>query len=387
MNIDISHYHIARCQKYCLWLNMPSHYQFDFIDALIKYDIDILIRFFGIIDENRRSMGWDFPSELSTEYSFVEANLRALDSIQDWRERIHIVPGTVGNEFLMKLIDKLIETNTRWVHWSECVKPGLNRLLRWPFRFLYGRKIERYALGALAVSSMAKKEFLTWGISKQKIMLLPYAMYPLKPSVKKENSVEEFARNRFVFMFCGALSQRKGVDVLLKAFQMIAHQYPLSALVLVGPDQKDGYYKNLSRSLGISEDSLMITGAVKYDRVRNILPLCQVFVLPSRYDGWGMVIYEAGCLAKPIISTENCGASHHLIIEDINGYKIKAGDVSALFIAMQRYIDSPGLAKIHGHNSAVMATFFHANKNVERFLMAMETYINRTLAHANSSSS
>ena len=376
MIIDKRGYPVAKSHKYCLWMNIPSHHQLDFVKTLHESGVDLKVRFFGKVDEGRRHMGWDAEPQLAENATYVRRSIDALDdSVPDWRERVHIVPGTVGDRFLMDLVDRLIGERVRWVHWSECVKPGWNRIIRLPFRMFYGRKIMRYALGALAVSKMAEKEFISWGVDSKKIRWLPYTVSPLTGSDHVNESIKRFIENRFAFMFGGALCRRKGTDLLLQAFKCIGHRYPSSVLILVGPDTKDRRYEAQAKRLNIPTDRVLFMGPVKFDQMRDILPLCDIFILPSRYDGWGMVIFEAASMGKAVIGTDRCGAAHHIIVDGLNGFRVKAGDADSLAAAMQRYLESPGLAQIHGAHSKIMADFFHPARNVERFLCAMESFL------------
>jgi len=159
MSIDKLDYSSARSEKYCLWMNMPSHHQRDFIHALHIAGIDLQVRFYGKVDDRRKIMGWDSEPLLDQYSQYVKPSIDAVEeSVPDWMNRIHIIPGTVGDKFLMSLVKHLIRKKIQWVHWSEDVKPGLNRLIRLPLRRLYGRKIKLYALGALARGGFPSKK-------------------------------------------------------------------------------------------------------------------------------------------------------------------------------------------------------------------------------------
>ena len=222
---------------------------------------------------------------------------------------------------------------------------------------------------------MAEKEFISWGVAPAKIRWLPYAANPLKESGDANDQIRKFIRNRFVFMFSGALCQRKGTDLLLQSFKRVVEQYPQTALVLIGPDTTDGYYEAYSRKLNLPSDRVLFTGPVGFDQMNEMFVSCDALILPTRYDGWGMVIYEAASMGKALIATERCGAAHHIIVDGLNGYRVKAGDVDSLALAMQKYLDSPGLAQLHGKHSKIMAEFFRPEKNAERFLTAIESFL------------
>ncbi|MGA2463610.1 MAG: glycosyltransferase family 4 protein [Thermodesulfobacteriota bacterium] len=367
-------YPLAEGEKYCLWMGMPDHHTLDFMRAMYDRGIDLKVRFFDRVSGYRIGMGWKAEPKLHENEALVQADMSALRLVPDWRDRIHIVPGTVGDRFLMALVDELIRCKVEWVHWSECVKPGLNRILRIPIRKRYGQKIQKYAIGALAISKMAEREFMRWGLSGEKIKWLPYSANPLQHHGQKDDQIASFCGGRFVFMFCGALCHRKGVDVLLSSFAAIARRYGDTVLVLVGPDMENGKYQAQTRHEGIIQH-VLFRGVVKAESIGRLLSMCDVFILPSRYDGWGMVLFEAASLGKAVIATDRCGAAHHLIMEGVNGFKVKAGDSISLQNAMERYVSSPEMAIDHGKNSARISEFFSPGNNVERFLDAMQVFL------------
>jgi len=357
-------------RKYCFWLNMPDHHQKDFLSALTSSNIDVRILYYGAVPEHRQLMGWDATPVLADNECYIVPSISSLYEMKDWRERIHIIPGIVGNRFLMELTSVLSKNSCKWVHWSECVKPGINRLLRMPLRILYGLKIRKFALGALAVSKMAEKEFISWGVPNEKICWLPYALNPPRIDHDKDVTLELTTKGKIIFMFCGVLCKRKGTDILISAFEKLCKKYNNCLLALVGPDTKNRYYNKLVHSKGLSEQ-IVLFDAVRADRIGNIISRCDVFILPSRYDGWGVALFEGASLGKPIISTDRCGAAYHLILEGINGFRVASSNQEELFNAMEKYIVAPDLKKQHGKASYEIAKLFYPESNVKRFLSAM----------------
>jgi glycosyltransferase involved in cell wall biosynthesis len=318
-------------------------------------------------------MGWDPTPDLADNECYVAPRISSLYKMIDWEERIHIVPGIVGNRFLMTLTSVLSTNSSKWVHWSECVKPGVNRLLRRPLRKLYGSKIRKYALGALAISKMAEREFISWGVPSEKIFWLPYTLNPPQIQHDMETTFKLDRKDKIIFMFCGMLCKRKGTDLLILAFEKLCKKYKNCLLVLVGPDTKGNYYSRLVHSKALSEHIVFID-AVKAERIGSIISLCDVFILPSRYDGWGVVIFEAASIGMPIISTDRCGAAHHLILDGINGFRVESSSQEALFDAMQKYVLENNIIKLHGNASYEIAKLFYPECNVKRFLSAISVF-------------
>ena len=60
-----------------------------------------------------------------------------------------------------------------------------------------------------------------------------------------------------------------------------------------------------------------------------------VFVLPSRYDGWGVVVNQALAAGLPIITSDEVGAGFDLVEPGSNGFRVRAGEVDDLHRAQR----------------------------------------------------
>ncbi|MCC6234730.1 MAG: glycosyltransferase family 4 protein, partial [Verrucomicrobiales bacterium] len=123
-----------------------------------------------------------------------------------------------------------------------------------------------------------------------------------------------------------------------------------ASVCMVGPRERGERYIRMASDLGV-EDSIMFMGAVSPDRIQSLMRAANVVVLPSRHDGWGVVISEAIAVGKAIIASDRCGAALDLISPGINGFLVKAGSVESLAEAMAAYIQDPLLATRHSARS------------------------------------
>lgn len=340
---------------------MPTHHQSAFLQALRDEGVDLVVHYFKRVSAQRIRHGWDDPQNLPAGERFVEPNLASVDACADWRERLHVIPG-YGAMFLLRLALHLSLHRVPWVNWCEPSSKGLRWYLNFPVKRGYAALINRYALGALAIGSMAREDFLRWGVEDRLIRFLPYSSAGLEPS-QRSSVARRVGTPQFVFV--GALCYRKGVDVLLEAFRHIVQDHPSARLRVVGFDESGGAYQRLAAQLGVAE-AVEFAGGVPAREVADSLKDCDVLVLSSRFDGWGMVVNEAASLGKALIATDMCGSAHHLISPEINGFRVRHGSSAALAEAMLRYCREPDLARRHGRLSLTKFMDFTPSRNASR---------------------
>ncbi len=125
------------------------------------------------------------------------------------------------------------------------------------------------------------------------------------------------------FLFIGQYIERKGIDILIHAYQSYRKQVsePWS-MTCCG----QGELSKLMESVPGVENS----GFVQPDRIDDILLNSGVFVMPSRFDAWGVAIAEACASGLPVICSEACGASVDVVSSYFNGIVVPTGDVDAL---------------------------------------------------------
>lgn len=138
-------------------------------------------------------------------------------------------------------------------------------------------------------------------------------------------------------LFSGQLIERKGVDVLLKAFATAAGTEPRLRLHLIGSGPERARFEALvPPELG---DRVVFMGHQDPGTLPAIFATADAFCLPSRHDGWGVVVNEALGAGLPILVSDAVGAGRDLVTDNVNGFVTPAGDVAALASALTRISD------------------------------------------------
>jgi glycosyltransferase involved in cell wall biosynthesis len=362
-------------------MNIPSHYQSAFFRALNgRNEINLRVVYFDGASQERAEEGWQAGHEAQPYESFASAKdspEELVRSVPEWNERIHIIAGV----FCPELMHWICANGLRWCHWSEMPGIRLAEIVGYRaslFRLLNpvmlaakrgeGRRIRNCALGAFGQGVLAQRAFRMMGVPKSKIADLYYTPDGLEKTAPSA-AVVSFAEGRNVFLAVSALCHRKGIDVLLRAFAKLkAEEW---CLVLCGLDRSEGLYEALAQELGI-RDQVLFLGAYPSERIAEVYSASDVFVLPSRFDGWGAVLNEAASVGVALIGTDLCGGSWHVIKPALNGFCVRAGSVKSLYDAMNKYVNSPALIKMQGAASrTVFLQEFTPEKNVDRLVLAL----------------
>lgn len=369
--------------KLCIWMDGPSHHQSGFFNALYSVDnVVIEVRYFHAISGKRSAEGWSSSYEFRAFEKCVqgfETPEEMLKTVPDANERIHLVSANFSPE----LVSYFCKNNIKWCHWSEMSGIRLAELLNYNmsvFRLLNplvlllkrkeGKRIDRFAIGAFGQGILAQRSFRWMGVPPKKLANLFYVPASL-PLLEAAITIKKFAEGRRVFLSVAALCKRKGIDILLKSFAQLGTKD--WCLVLCGLDKADGAYQKLANLLGIQAQVLFL-GAYPVARIAEVYMASDVFILPSRFDGWGAALNEAASVGMPLIGTDLCGGAWHVIQPDVNGYRVKADSVNSLKVAMQCYVDEPALIAAHGKQSKkIFFEEFTPAKNVERLIRGLET--------------
>ena len=212
-----------------------------------------------------------------------------------------------------------------WCFWGE--RPGFHqpawagRLLRkWKLSKLHATPAPIWGIGKFAVDEY-RREFG----SQRAYFNLPYFS-----DLQRFRSPEREEKSERVFLFSGSLIARKGVDLLVAAFARLAREVPNVRLRIVG----DG-------ELRVASERVDFVGFRDWQELPREYAAADVLCVPSRYDGWGLVVPEGLASGLPVIATDRMGAALEFVETGRNGWLIPAGDEEALLSAMREAVVKP----------------------------------------------
>jgi len=151
------------------------------------------------------------------------------------------------------------------------------------------------------------------------------ATYQFNKAAKKENFPKRF-------LFAGRYTRDKGVDILWEVFIELQKEHPNDwELWCLGKG-------DLSP---ISHEKIKHFGFIQGNAAADIIKNTGVFILPSLFEPWGVVVHEYACAGFPLICSDKVGAITAFLEEGANGFIVKAGDKALLKQKMKDMMNMP----------------------------------------------
>jgi glycosyltransferase involved in cell wall biosynthesis len=139
----------------------------------------------------------------------------------------------------------------------------------------------------------------------------------------------------FVFLVAARLEPAKGIDVLLQALTLLrAHQDDVAVLIAGDGSQRVKLEAEAS-SLGLNAETVRFLGL--RDDIPDLMEAADALVLPSRWEGLGVVLLEAALSLLPVVAT-NVGGIPEIVQDGVTGFLVPPEDSEALAHAMARVI-------------------------------------------------
>lgn len=168
-------------------------------------------------------------------------------------------------------------------------------------------------------------------VDKDKMVIIPNIVNVEKFRI----SNKMIERELFEFFSLSYLKESKGIDILIKAFSKMKNTN--CRLVIGGDGDERVKLEQLVSRLNLT-DRITFVGHLQRSEVRINMQKCDAFVLPSKYETFGVVYIEALASGKPIIATK-CGGPE-IIVNNSNGVLVPIDDVDGLSKAMDFVINN-----------------------------------------------
>ena len=207
-------------------------------------------------------------------------------------------------------------------------------------RALFGL-IDRQVNAYLTIGSMNERHLLDLGIDASKFFRVCYAVdnawfqarvADARPNREALRAELGLPADRPIALYAAKLIERKAPLDLIQAFGRAVSSIPLPqrpVLLMAGDGGLRPQVEVAIEALGLSE-SVRLLGFQSQQRLAALYELCDVFVLPSAHETWGLVVNEVMNAGKPVIASDRVGAARDLIQDGVNGFVYPFGNTDSL---------------------------------------------------------
>src|SRR5205823_3402286 len=144
---------------------------------------------------------------------------------------------------------------------------------------------------------------------------------------------------------CRLITQ-KGISYAISAIQQAAEQVPDLHYVIVG----DGPLRAVLQAQVVAEDSVHCVHFLGWrDDARAMMAAFDVLLVPSLWEGFGLVLLEAMVARIPIIASQ-VSALPEIVVDGQTGYLVAPADPAALAGRLRDLLSDPGKVRQMGEN-------------------------------------
>lgn len=260
------------------------------------------------------------------------------------------------------------------VIWSEAINTDYSRkeatktVVRKAFGGfvrLYRKLLYFQADAFVAYSRKAKELLVDSGVPEERIFqgiqVMPEKLLP-GARIEKAGTPRN---GKTIVLFLGYLTERKGVQYLIKAFSGLDKDDSRLIIAGSGPSRE-----RLERIAGYSGD-IRFAGYVTEEEKAKYYSMADVFVLPTLHDPWGLVVNEAMHYGLPVVVT-NAAAASEMVEKTGNGFVIPPADVKSLRDCLDKLLGDEALRKRMGEESLKFADACDTRVGIMPFVNAIE---------------
>lgn len=219
-------------------------------------------------------------------------------------------------------------------------------------RHLFFRLLNVMADGYLAIGSLNRRYYVENGIDGRRVFPGPYcvdnayfgelakAAAPHREELRAKLGLQPM---RPVILYASKLQRRKRPDDLLAAFSLLSQAGWKGAkpyLLFVGDGEMLAELEEAARPHG---EDVRFLGFRNQSELPAFFDLCDLFVLPSLAEPWGLIVNEVMSCARPVVVSDEVGCWPDLVKDGVNGFVFPAKDIRALASSLARLLEDEAL--------------------------------------------
>ncbi|MDH6308291.1 glycosyltransferase involved in cell wall biosynthesis [Dysgonomonas sp. PFB1-18] len=271
--------------------------------------------------------------------------------------RLYVMPHGMLDPYFQKAKGRKIKAIRNWFFWKLIERHLVNEsdglLFTCEEELLLARK---------TFSPYKPKQELNIGYG-----ILPPPEFKEEMTQNFSEKCEGWNRKPF-FLFLSRIHEKKGVDMLVKVYLQLYRENPdIPQLVIAGPGLETPYGQHVKALTGGNNNILfpgMLSGETKWGAFYN----CEVFVLPSHQENFGIAIVEAMACQKAVLITDKVNIWREIANGD--GGLICSDTIEEIYDMLSKWLSLTNKEKENMNNSAgkLFFDFFGINEFAKKLL-------------------
>jgi glycosyltransferase involved in cell wall biosynthesis len=213
------------------------------------------------------------------------------------------------------------------------------------YRFTYNSLADIIVVNSIATKNTLLKS-APW-LSDKKIKVIYHGIDNEKYSDSKTKSLRSqlgISTQEKIIGFIGRLSVQKGIKYMLDAFRLVANKTNNVHFIIVGTGELEGMIKDFTTSFNL-ENRIHLLGF--RNDIPDLMRTFDIFLLPSIWEGFGIVLIEAMAAGKPVVATKTSSIPE-IVVENICGILFPPEDDESIANALMKLISDPELKIKYG---------------------------------------
>lgn len=223
------------------------------------------------------------------------------------------------------------------------------------------------------VSKKLKKDALNYTKDNPKFEVI-YNGVELEDVCDYENNIKAKYPNKRILFSAGNLIKTKGNHLTIQAFAHLCKKHKDLIFLIAGSGEEEQNLRELSKECGV-EDKVLFLGQLSHREVMEYMQACELFVLPSYAEGFGVVYIEAMVNGKCVIGCQGEGIQD--VIEDFkDGILVRPNDLEDLTNKLEVLFNNPNLIQEIGENAEIkIKENYTLEKSVQKVMKIYNTVL------------
>jgi glycosyltransferase involved in cell wall biosynthesis len=258
-------------------------------------------------------------------------------------------------------------------------EPSINYGIR--LKKAYDRMVEKVVECAdkvFAASTFVYQEALNAGCEQERLVLLPNGvdMRRFNPEINGAIMAKRLGIEKQPIVFTlRAHDPKNGIEYLIRAIPQVVKEMPEVIFVIGGDGPLRTFHEALARKLNIYKSCIFV-GRIPQGELPYYYSACDIFVIPSVTEAFGIVTVEAMACGRPVIGT-NVGGIQDIVRDRASGFLVRPRDSNEIADRIIALIENPKLRRTMGNKGRKIAEEnFDINKRIDKILSVYHDLMN-----------